>query len=214
VVRSWLPLAGKSPADLKWRKAGPVPHKSSSPLYHPNFDFLEDRIVPAGPSVLSIVRGGPATTNASSVTYQVTFDEAVTGVDNGDFALVRSGTTSATIASSNGSGAVYTVLVSPASGDGTLGLNLINNGTIKDGGGNALTTSFVGATYAIDHTGPVVQSFARTTPTASPTNAGAATYTLIFSEPVTGVDPISRRRQQVRLQLPFPSSPAAGPLTS
>src|SRR5262249_27338390 len=35
---------------------------------------------------------------------------------------------------------------------------------------------------------PFVQTFVRTTPTATPTNAASLTYTIAFSEPVTGVD--------------------------
>ena len=50
------------------------------------------------PFVESINRSGPAgsTTNASTVTYTVTFSQAVTGVNASDFALALTGTATAT----------------------------------------------------------------------------------------------------------------------
>ena len=71
----------------------------------------------------SINRGNPAghATNASSVTYTVTFSEAVTGVDPADFQVVLTGTATATVSQVTPvSGAVYTVTVSGITGNGTL----------------------------------------------------------------------------------------------
>ena len=87
------------------------------------------------PTVVSINRTTPAGpfTGSSSVTYTVTFNESVTGVDPTDFALALTGTVTATTpVVVGGSGAVYTVTVSGISGSGTLGLNLVDNGTIHD----------------------------------------------------------------------------------
>ena len=109
----------------------------------PQFEQLEDRTVPsAWPFVQSIVRTGPATafTNGNHVAYTVTFSEAVTGVDAADFALVQTGTINASISQVTLiSGSVYTVTVDGFTGSGTLGLNLVDNGNIRDLSGDPLT---------------------------------------------------------------------------
>jgi hypothetical protein len=93
------------------------------------------------PSVVSINRatpGGPVN-SASSLSYTVTFNEAVTGVDAGDFQLALTGNVSAPLVQVLPvSGSVYTVTVSGITGSGTVGLNLVDNGTIHDLNGNPL----------------------------------------------------------------------------
>jgi hypothetical protein len=103
----------------------------------------------APPTVVSIARSGPNPTSASSVSFLVTFSEAVTGVDVGDFSLTTSGVSNASISALNGSGSVYTVTVSTGSNNGSIRLNLINNGTIKDAASNSLAAGFTGETYTI-----------------------------------------------------------------
>ena len=72
--------------------------------------------------------------------YTVTFSEAVTGVDASDFQLALGGTATGTVTQVTPvSGAVYTVTVSGITGNGTLGLNLVDNGSIHDLAGNPLT---------------------------------------------------------------------------
>ncbi len=97
------------------------------------------------PFVQSINRANPATVaaNGPSVSYTVTFSKDVTGVDelnpNHDFTLVTTGGISgAAITSVSGSGSVYTVTISGITGSGTLGLNLVDDGSIRDLGGNRL----------------------------------------------------------------------------
>lgn len=92
------------------------------------------------PTVLSINRGTPPGPNTvdNSVIFAVTFSEAVTGVDPTDFALALGGVTATTPVAVSGSGAVYNVTVSGISGTGTLGLNLVDDGSIKDAAGNPL----------------------------------------------------------------------------
>ena len=104
---------------------------------------LEDRTLPSGgfPYVESINRTSPAAadTNASSVTYTVTFNEVVTGVAASDFQLALGGTATGTVSQVTPvSGAVYAVTVSGISGNGTLGLNLVDNGGIHDLAGHLL----------------------------------------------------------------------------
>ncbi len=93
------------------------------------------------PRVTAIDRLSPnaATTGASSVAYAVSFSEAVSGVDASDFHLALAGSLVASpLVSVAGSGASYTVTVSGIAGDGTLGLNLVDDGSILDLAGNGL----------------------------------------------------------------------------
>ena len=57
-------------------------------------------------------------TTATSVQFDVTFSESVTGVAVGDFVLATTGTVAGTIASVSGSGSTYTVTVNGVSGNG------------------------------------------------------------------------------------------------
>jgi hypothetical protein len=115
------------------------------------------------PYVVSVNRVGTSPTNAGTVDWAVTFSESVTGVDTPDFTLARTGVTGGSVTSVTGSGATRTVTGSTGSGDGSVGLNLVDDDTIQDGAGNPLGTSggagsgnFTGQTYAIDKTVPVV----------------------------------------------------------
>ena len=95
------------------------------------------------PVVQSINTIGSTVTNASSVQYAVTFNESVTNVLAADFTLAADGATG-TIASVSGSGSTYTVTVNNVSGNGTLGLNLVDNNSIVDQSNNPLGGSAIG----------------------------------------------------------------------
>jgi hypothetical protein len=116
------------------------------------------------PSVSSIVRSGGASSTvasaATSISYTVTFSEAVTGVDAGDFSLSASGTASGRIANVTGSGTTYTVVVDTLSGEGTLRLDLNGSGTgIRNGGSIDIVGGYTsGAGYTLDHTAPAAPS--------------------------------------------------------
>ncbi|MCP2043814.1 Ig-like domain-containing protein [Pontibacter sp. HSC-36F09] len=104
------------------------------------------------PVVTSITRHNPATatTNASTVTYQVSFRESVMGVSTDDFSLVSTATASGTIAGVSGSGERYEVTVSGISGAGTLRLDLKSGSGIKDAVGNVLTYAYTsGQVYTL-----------------------------------------------------------------
>ena len=135
---------------------------------------------------------GSNPTNASSVSWTVTFSESVTGVDKTDFALVKTGLGGTpTITGATGSGTTWTVTASTGSGSGTLGLNLVDDDSIKDTAGNKLggtgtgNGNFTGQVCTIDRTAPTVVSIKRADP--NPTNASAVHWTVVFSESVTGV---------------------------
>ncbi len=101
------------------------------------------------PYVLSINRTNPAgaTAPGPSVVYTVTFNEPVTGVDPPDFSLALSGVTATTPVAVSGSGASYTVTISGITGSGTLGLNLVDDNTIRDANGNALIQQSAPASF-------------------------------------------------------------------
>ncbi len=145
------------------------------------------------PTVSSINRDGASPTNATSVSWTVTFSESVSGVDAADFALVQGGgVTGASITTVTGSGTTRVVTANTGTGSGTLGLNLVDDDSITDaasnklGGTGASNGNFTGQVYAIDKAAPTVSSMNRDG--ASPTNATSVSWTVTFSESVSGVD--------------------------
>lgn len=118
------------------------------------------------PSVNSIVRQTPLTaeTGASSVVFRATFNEKVSGVNAGSFAVtVLSGNVTGTIgavATVGTTGTVYDITVSAISGEGDIRLDLRSAGTgISDAAGNAIATGFTtGELYSIVHSKPVLTS--------------------------------------------------------
>jgi hypothetical protein len=157
-------------------------------------------VVDLPPTVLSITRVDTSPTGAASVNFNVTFSEAVTGVDLlppfNDFTLsVDAGLTGAFIVGVTPvSATVYMVSVSTGSGNGTLRLDLVDDNSILDtanhplGGANPGDGSFTsGEAYTINKSAPFVASSLRADP--SPTAADIVSFTVTFSESVTGVDP-------------------------
>ena len=141
------------------------------------------------PQVASIARQTPASspTNADSLTWRVTFSEAVSNVDTADFAV--SGTT-ATPSVSAVSGVTGAYDVTASGGDlagvtATVTLSIATGHNIQDAASNALTnTTPTGAndnSYVVDNTAPTV------TITGVPgTSSAAFTATFTFTEAVTG----------------------------
>ena len=95
-----------------------------------------------GPSVVSINRVSPASTNGDFVTWRVVFSEAPHGLDVTDFALDVSGITGTpAVLNVNSTGAVdFDVTASTGNGSGTLGLNLNDDDSITDGAGTSWAT--------------------------------------------------------------------------
>jgi len=97
------------------RRAGSVSCRvKRRPRLRPTLEILEDRTMPSGvfPFVESINRTTPAgpTTNASAVSYAVTFSEPVTGVNPTDFQLATTRTVGTTLTQVTPvSGSPYTV---------------------------------------------------------------------------------------------------------
>ncbi|WNF45140.1 DUF4347 domain-containing protein [Pseudomonas sp. SG20056] len=103
------------------------------------------------PQVNAISLDAASPTNASSVTFTVTFTEDVSGVDISDFSLATSGSVSANLQSlTQIDPRTYQVTVDTITGLGSLGLNLNANGTaIIDSVNNATAGAFTGQAYTI-----------------------------------------------------------------
>ncbi len=163
-------------------------------------EFLERRLLLTVPAVVSIDRVTPLATetNAASVSYAVTFNEPVTLVASGDFLVTTTGSLeTATPVIVSGSGSAYTVTVNGIHGSGVLRLDLVDDDSILGplgagdplGGVGAGNGSFQGQTYTVDQVSPFVVSINLVSPEVPVFSATSISYTVTFSEPVTGVDP-------------------------
>ena len=154
------------------------------------------------PVVSSIERSNPTVqnTNSQTLTYEVTFSEAVTGVDAFDFVFSPDSTGggnsgSYPVTSISGSGDTYHVTV-PADTDGTYNLDLSPGHGIADAASNPLTDTVpatgIDHTYVStsgrDNTRPTVLSIDRHDPQNQYTDSETLTYKVTFNEDVTGVD--------------------------
>ena len=101
------------------------------------------------PTFLSISLASPSITNSATVAFVLTFSEAVAGVDSTDFVVDASGLSGTSAPVVTGSGSSYTITVGTGSGNGTLALDLVNNGSIHDLAGNVWSGS--GGEHAIHH---------------------------------------------------------------
>jgi len=132
-------------------------------------------------------------TNAASIQYQLEFNPAgpaVGGLTASNFNLTIGGSLTGAnitnVVSGLGGTAVYPtwfITVSTGSGDGTIRLNL-NNATGATIGISGLP--YTGGTIVtVDKTRPLVSSITRAG--SDPTNAAQVSFTVLFSESVTGV---------------------------
>jgi autotransporter-associated beta strand protein len=175
--------SGTGNLSVAWQKPGETFNVASGK------PILSTMLIPydiVPPSVQAINLVNSATNNGGSVQFTVTFSEPVIGVVPADFAL-RLGGTAATSILVSGSGTNYTVTVNGVTGNGTLGLDLVDNGSITDLTGNHLSpATFTGPSYTIDTTPPVATSINRSG--TNPTNTGTLRWAVVLSKAVTGVD--------------------------
>lgn len=109
---------------------------------------------PIGPAtVVSIDRADPDPTTAAAVSWTVTFNTAMTGVNSGNFTLINSGLGGGpAITSVSGGPFVWTVTASTGTGTGTLGLDMANS----TGASPAPTNlPFTGQIYSVRPPAPV-----------------------------------------------------------
>ena len=142
------------------------------------------------PKVTAIARQSPADspTNADTLTWRVTFDEAVANVGAADFDIDGTTATLSVAAVADRGNAVYDVTAGGgnlAGLDATVTLSFDSAQDIADTAGNALTavtpTGTNHATYVVDNTAPTVTISG--VPAAS---SAAFTATFAFSEVVDG----------------------------
>ncbi|RNF75562.1 DUF4347 domain-containing protein, partial [Marinomonas rhizomae] len=146
--------------------------------------FVIDTTAPTG---VAIVRAGAETTNGNAATFTAVFSEAVSGVDATDFTLTGTATGGTISSVTQVSDSVYTVSVTGLSGDGTVGVDLNSTDTgITDTASNAISGGKVGQQITRDTAGPSVLSVNRDG--AEVTTADTTTFTVNFSEAVSGVD--------------------------
>ena len=146
--------------------------------------YILDR---TAPTVQSVALLDPNPTNQPTVRFAVTFSEPVTSVDLNDFAVVASGPVGAAILGlTHVNNTVWTVTVGTGTGQGLLSINVLSANQILDMGGNALAAPVTGnPNYTIDRSAPVLQGIQRDAPAL--TNASSVSYTIGFSEAVTGL---------------------------
>ena len=149
------------------------------------------------PTVTSIERQAPAAeaTKADSLTWRVTFSEAVANVDTGDFTV--SGTTATVTAVSEVADVDHAWDVTASGGNlaaltATVTLGFANGQDIEDTAGTALAnltpTGTNEASYAVDNSAPAVTSIARQAPAAEATKADSLIWRVTFDEHVANVD--------------------------
>ena len=128
-------------------------------------------------------------TSASPINFTVTFSETVTGFTAGDISFAGSTAGGTLTAAVTGTGPTYNVAVSGMTGTGNVVMS-VPAGAATDAAGNAsLVSTSTDNTVAftiIDTIAPAVQSINRVGTT--PTNAASVSWTVLFSESVTGVD--------------------------
>jgi Mg-chelatase subunit ChlD len=140
----------------------------------------------------SITRHTPTdeTTNEDTVTFQVTFSEAVDGVDKADFSLTMTDSATGEISETTKlNDTTWTVTVGKVDGNGTLGLDVKDSGTgITDSAGNDLSGGFTtGETYTIENTKPTILSITRMDENPT-TGSEDVRFLVTFSEDVENVD--------------------------
>ncbi|MFM7423461.1 MAG: bluetail domain-containing putative surface protein [Elainella sp.] len=152
------------------------------------------------PSVAAINLLDNSPTGEATARFRVVFTQDVTGVTLDDFQAAGSGGISGTSVlsvtpidlTSAGAARNFDVVVNTGSGDGSVGLNVLDNDSIRNdlnvalGGSGASNGNVVGPTYTVIKSAPLVASI---TPAGNnPTAAGVVTYTVVFNQDVTGVD--------------------------
>ena len=154
------------------------------------------------PGVTSIERHSPTAqyTNADSLTWRVTFSEAVRNVDMADFSLVLLTTTIAfpgttALDVSSVSTSVYDIRATGSgieNADNSIQLVFASGHDIEDLSGNDLpaSPSIPGASndnyYTLDNTAPTVRSIERLLPTTAMTDEDSLTWRVTFADANSG----------------------------
>ncbi|RZK31116.1 MAG: hypothetical protein EOO63_04970, partial [Hymenobacter sp.] len=146
-------------------------------------------IGPVVSRLLSIERLNSSPTNASIVTYALTFSIPVEGLTLGNFALATTGSVAGaslqslrSLSSNATYSATYGLAVNTGTGDGTLALYLANYMGTRPGIESPVPTPG-SPTYVLDKTPPTATI---STTATNPTSSAPIPFTVTFSESVTG----------------------------
>ncbi len=139
------------------------------------------------PAALSIVVSDSTLSSGETATVTIRFGEAVTGLSAAD--LSASHGTLGNFASKDG-GLTWTATLTPDAGVTAAGNTVtLDLGGVQDLAGNAGAGSSSSAAFSIDTVAPTATGLVATSPSNSATtNAASLSYTLSFSEAVSGLD--------------------------
>lgn len=142
----------------------------------------------------TLVKESAGSANVNGAPYHLTFSEDITGLDSTDFQITAQGVTfSPTLDIDSISGREYRVTIKGLAGAGTIGLSLLENGTIRDQSfnQNPLASGATGESYTVDAVVPDLTGFA-VDPLVVPIGERAE-FTLAFDEPMdTAYAPVLR----------------------
>ena len=141
-------------------------------------------------TVTSITRQIGNPTNQPTVTWQILFADAVNGLTASNLALAVTGlggtpAITGVVATPGSPSTTWNVTATTGTGDGTLGLNMVNGTGLTHTVTNLPAT---GEVFAIDRTAPSTTSFTRQNPATSPTSADTLVFRATFSADVINVD--------------------------
>jgi ELWxxDGT repeat protein len=186
-------------ADIRPGSSGSVPSYKAAAnglLFFSAIDGVTGRELWAlniAPVAESLEPAGPLLTHASTVDFTVTFSEAVTGVDISDFVVLAEGVSGAAVMGVSGLSGdpskVWTVTVATGTGDGALGLKLVDDDSIVDtmdplpleGLGTPVGDFTCPDRYTLDRTPPAA---ALSSAAPEPIGLDPIPVTAYFTEPV------------------------------
>ena len=177
--------AGRSPAETAQDRLRPVQGRAGNVTTATISDTIT--LDTTAPSVTVDQAAGQADpTNGKSIVFTVVFSESVTGVATGDF--TKGGTaTGFSVSAVSGSGTTYTVTVSGTTvTDGTVTLTMPAGGAADAAGNTNTASTSTDASVTYDATKPTV-TVDQAAGQADPTYSNSILFTVVFSEPVTGV---------------------------
>lgn len=135
-------------------------------------------------AVNSILRVHATPSNAASVSWTLTFASAITGLNASHFTLGGAAAAGANVGVplTSNAGLAWTIPVTTGGNDGSLTLSLTNATGLSKTISNPLP--YVGESYTMDKTPPVVLSVTRLNPGNQTTSLSTVTYRVTYSEPV------------------------------
>jgi hypothetical protein len=162
---------------------------NGAPETGPSATFNVDNTLPVATEITPATTGP---TNATSISFDITFSEAVVNFDSADdLTIVHTGTAHTGV-SISGAGLSYSADVTGISGTGSFTVSVNTGSDVEDTNGNALSGSVQSAAVTIDNTPP---ELAISAPSVNSTVSGPVSYTVDF----TGADAVTLANGNVSL---------------